>query len=334
MIQKKLINIVIAMLSIIMIGVAGYMIIEKWQFIDAFYMTIITLTTVGFMEVQPLSPTGRIYTVFIIVVGFSVIIYGLGVITAFFVEGELLGILRRKSMEKQISKLNNHYIICGYGDMGKHVVGEFMKTQNSIVVIEKDENEINLLSEKFQDVPYINGDASLDAVLIRAGIERAKGLITTFASDKNNLFVVLTARSLNGNLRIVARSMEEDAEHKLKTAGANSVVSASSIGGMRIASEMLRPNVVSFLDDMLRSKNNVFRVGEAAVEKGSKVEGLSIKDSNIFRDIGLVIIAVRDSIKGEYVYNPKSETELKTDDVIVVMGMIEQINKLKTYTQA
>jgi voltage-gated potassium channel len=334
MMQKKIIKILFVILIIFILSITGYMIIERWSVLDALYMTVITLTTVGFMEVQPLSPAGRVYTIFILITGFSVILYGLGNITAFFIEGELMGILRRKKMEKKISKLDQHYIICGSGDMGKHVINEFIKTKTPFVVIERAEDEIETLQEKYGEILFIIGDASSDSVLLQAGIKAAKGLITTFSSDKSNLFVVLTARSLNGDLRIVARSLEEESEHKLRTAGADAVVSANMIGGMRIASEMLRPNVVSFLDIMLRSKNDTLRVEEAVISKNSKIEGKTIKDANIFGDIGLIIIAVKDSAAGEYTYNPKSNTILKENDVLIVLGMLEQISKLKKYTSA
>lgn len=334
MIQKRIFRILLVLLFIFISGITGYMIIEKWPFLDSLYMTVITLTTVGFMEVQPLSSAGRLFTIFILITGFGVILYGFGVITAFFVEGELMGILRRRKMQKKISKLNKHYIICGYGDMGRCVVDEFIKTNNPFVVIEKNDGEIQMLQERAQDLLYIAGDASSDAILETAGISQAKGLITAFSSDKDNLFVVLTARSLNPDLRIVTRCVEEESERKLRTAGANAVVSAHSIGGMRIASEMLRPTVVSFLDVMLREKDEVFRVEEAVIEKGSKVDNVTLKEANILNDIGLIIIAIKDSETGRYIYNPNLDIRLKEKDTLIVLGRVEQAEKLRKYTES
>ncbi len=327
--HKGIYRILIILLLIFLMGIAGYMIIEKWSFIDSMYMTVITLTTVGFMEVNILSSGGRIFTILLIILGFSVIFYGLGTVTVFIVEGEMMGILRRKRMRKKISKLDQHYIICGLGDMGIHVVNEFAKTKKQFVLIEKNEAEIKMLHHRYSDLLYVTGDASSDVILDSAGIKAAKGLITTFASDKENLFVVLTAKSLNSNLRIVTRCIEQESEHKLQTAGANAIVSANSIGGMRMASEMLRPTVVSFLDVMLRGKDEGVRVEEAVIGEQSRINGLTIKDANIFKSIGLIIIAVKDASTGQNIYNPPSSLELKTNDALIVLGRVDQINRLK-----
>jgi voltage-gated potassium channel len=330
--QKRIINVLIVLITIFLCGVAGYALIEEWSILDSLYMTIITLTTVGFMEVQPLSQAGRVFTIFLLVIGFSVIFYGLGTITVFIVEGELVTILRRRKMQKKISKLKDHYIICGCGDMGKHVINEFVKTRRPFVFIEKNESEVQGIIEKNEKIMYIIGDASTDAVLLDAGIENAKGLITTFTSDKDNLFVVLTARSLNSGIRIVTRCMEEESEHKLKTAGADSVVSAHAIGGLRMASEMLRPTVVSFLDVMLRDREGGLRIEETIISPESKIRGKTIKEANILGEIGLIIIAIKDGETGQYIYNPQSDLQVKENDILIVLGRVEQVSRLREYT--
>lgn len=236
-------------------------------------------------------------------------------------------------MEKKMSKLKGHYIICGFGQMGNHVVGEFINTKKQFVVVEKDEKKLEVLPENMKDVLYVVGDASSDDVLIRAGIERSCGLITTFASDKDNLFVVLTARSLNQDLRIVARSIEDESEHKLKRAGADAVVSAHSIGGMRMASEMLRPHVVSFLDVMLRVKNRVYRIEQAIIDSNSKFSNTSLHEANIPQKTGLIVIAIKDIETAQYVYNPRSDFMLKTGDVLIVLGNLDQVAKLREFTR-
>ncbi|MFH1415587.1 MAG: potassium channel protein [Elusimicrobiota bacterium] len=333
MIHKSIIRIILVLMFIFTAGIAGYMIIEGWPFLDSLYMTVITLTTVGFMEVNTLSSAGRLFTVLLIMIGFSVIFYGLGAVTVFIVEGELMRILRRKKMKKQISKLNKHYIICGMGDTGKHVINEFISTKNPCVAIEKDESRISMLREKHEDLLYVIGDASLDDILLSAGILNAKGLITTFSSDKDNLFVVLTARSLNPGIRIVTRSLAEESEHKLRTAGANAIVSANAIGGMRMASEMLRPTVVSFLDVMLRAKDGALRVEEVEIGSTSGLAGVRIGDAKIFRNIDLIIIAVKDKEAGRYIYNPPPDTELKGEQVLIVLGKIDQVSILKDHAR-
>ena len=316
--QKKIDLIILMLLMLFLCGIMGF-------------MSIITLTTVGFMEVQPLSTAGRIFTIFLLIIGFSTIFYGLGTLTVFIVEGEMLKIIRRKRMEKKISRLNDHHIICGSGEMGKHVLNEFVATKKPFVVIEKDEAEIEALIEHYNEVLHIKGDASCDEALKKAGIQSAKGVITTFASDKENLFVVLTARNLNPALRIVTRCMEEESSHKLRSAGADAVVSANAIGGMRMASEMLRPAVVSFLDIMLREKDEVLRVEEARVAEGSRIEGTTIKDANVFNNTGMIIIAIRESLSDKYIYNPKSDFMLKAGDTLVVLGEVDQVEKLRKY---
>ncbi len=334
MIHKRILTIALLLLVIFIFGVLGYMVLEGWAFLDSFYMTIITLTTVGFMEVKPLSEAGRYFTIILLIFGFSMILYGLGSITAFFVEGELMGLLRRKKMNKKINKLNDHFIICGAGKLGWHVFNEFVKTEKEFVVVEKGEGELESIKELKEDVLYINGDASSDDVLCQAGIRRAKGLIATFAEDKDNVFVVLTARSLNPKLRIVARAIDEETVHKLYTAGADAVVSPHSIGGMRMASEMLRPAVVSFLDIMLRTKDKVLRIEEAEIESGSKFEGVMLKEANIPQETGLIVIAVKNRDTGEYIYNPGSDLKLKVNDVLIILGDMNQLDKLKEFTSS
>src|SRR3989339_1048928 len=177
MIEKRIIKILILLAAIFAVGISGYMAIEGWNFLDALYMTVITLFTVGYMEVNPLSPQGRVFTIFLLVVGFSVIFYGFGTVAAYIVDGELTQLLRRKKMDNKISKLDMHYIVCGAGDIGMHVISEFVKTKNPVVVIEKNEEEIKKLKENTGEILYIVGDASSDAVLKEAGIMSAKGLI-------------------------------------------------------------------------------------------------------------------------------------------------------------
>ena len=237
-------------------------------------------------------------------------------------------------MEKKIKKLNNHYIICGAGDIGKHVINEFIKTKNPFVVIEKNQKKMDQLQERVGDILYVLGDATSDLILQKAGIQSARGIITTFASDKDNLFVVFTARSLNTNIRIVSRSLEEETENKLYRAGADSVISAHLIGGMRMASEMLRPAVVSFLDVMLRGKEKVLRVEEATIEEGSKFENITLQEANIPQKTGLIVIAIKRKDTGEYIYNPQSQLELKAKDVLIMMGEVDQVKKLREYTIA
>jgi len=249
-------------------GTAGYMLIEKWNFFDSFYMTAITLTTVGFGEVRPLSPQGRLFTVFILLSGFGILTYGITAGISFLLEGELGDIMRMRKMDKRIEEARNHYIICATGETGQYVVEEFLKTKQPVVAVTMD----NWLSQKLAglDIPAIHDNPAEDNILKKAGIEHARGLITVLGSDKDNLFVVLSARDLNPSIRIVSQAIEKTSVVKLNKAGADEVVLTDAIGGMRIASVMLRPTVVSFLDSMLRDSSGVLRVEEVTLRQYSE----------------------------------------------------------------
>jgi voltage-gated potassium channel len=241
------ITVVLAILrGILASGTLGYMLVEGWSPLDALYMTVITLATVGYGETHPLSPVGRIYTIALILIGLGVVGYGLSTVVAFLVEGQLTGILERRKMERKIRSLRDHVILVGAGETGKHIAEELLNTGTPFVVIERDPAQVGAL-ERLGKVLYINGDATESGVLREARIESARGLISSAPSDKDNLFVILTARELNSALRIVSRVIAEGSRHKLLKAGADAVVSSNLIGGLRMASEMLRPHVVSFL---------------------------------------------------------------------------------------
>ncbi len=324
--QKRLVITFLALVIVFICGSVGFMVIEGWTFLDASYMTVITLTTVGFSEVNTLSSGGRVFTMVLIVVGMGILLYGVSSVTAFIVEGQLMNIIRRTRMDRNISKLNDHYVICGAGMVGKYVIEEFIRTGRSFVVVEKDDENIKKVKDKFL---WVEGDASEDSVLLNAGINRAKGLITVLPEDKDNLFVVLTARELNPRLKIVSKATEEESIHKLKKAGADHIVSTNFIGGMRIASEMLRPAVTTFLDTMLREKGDSLRIEEVAVPADSKMAGLTLGEVEVPRKTGLIVIAVKDNKNDKYLYNPHSSQKLNENDSLIVLGSVSQVNKLR-----
>lgn len=249
--RKRLIKGLIFTFITVAVGTAGYKILggPEWSFLDSLYMTIITLTSVGFGEIQDLSdyPYARILTIFIILFGMGSILFVVSTITGFIVEGELSNVFGRRKMLKEISSLKNHFIVCGIGNTGYVVVKELIQTKRDFVVVDTDLNELEKLSET-DKILYINDDATNDAALVNAGIHEAHGLITILPDDKDNLFVTLTAKQLNPNLRIVSKGVEEHTIKKLKLAGAASVVMPSFIGGLRMVSELIRPAAVSFLD--------------------------------------------------------------------------------------
>ena len=326
--QKRLAQIGVLFAAIFTAGTTGFMAVEGWPFLDALYMTTITLSTVGFQEVHPLSTGGRLLAMALILGGTGSLLYGLSVVTAFIVEGELTGLLGKRRMEKALAKLHAHVIVCGAGETGKHVVEELLKTQTPCVVIEQDLARLKHL-ERFGGMPVIEGDATDGVVLSRARIDIARGLITTLPSDKDNLFVILTARELNPTLRIVSRVIEDDSHAKLRKAGADAVVSSNQIGGLRLASELIRPHVVSFLDTMLRDPHRVLRIEEAEVMQGSPVVGKTLDELDLVSRVGLVVMAKRRSAVGEFEYNPRASSRLDAGDFLIVCGELSQVETLR-----
>lgn len=325
---SKLIAGVLFLLIVLITGTTGYAVIEGWSFVDAFYMVVITLASVGFMEVHPLSTAGRIFTMLLILCGSGILIYAISIITAFIVEGELTDILRRKKMNREIEALSNHFIVCGAGQTARYVIEELHITKRPFVVIEKDETRIQDLMN--QNILCLQGDASHDAILLLAGVERAKGFLTALQTDAENLFVVITARRLNPGLRVISRAVEEESEQKLKLAGADSVVLPKSIGGLRMVSEMIRPSVVTFLDVMLRVKDRTIRVEEIKIPAGSVLEGKSIEETGLREVSGITFVAIADDRREKYAFNPPRSTVLKAGDVLIIMGDVEQISKIQS----
>lgn len=307
---------------IIAFGTLGYIIIEGWNFIDSIYMTIITLTTVGYREIHPLSTKGIIFTIVLMVSGVGTVFYALGTGAKLILEGELRDIFGRKRLEKRIKELKNHYIICGYGRMGKIICRELKEKNIKFVVIEK--NAENIPHDR-EDMLIFEGDATRDDVLKEMGIERAKGLISVLPTDAENLFVVLSARELNPKLFIVARAGEEGSEQKLLRAGADRVVSPYHIGGLRIAHTVLKPAVVDFIEFATKSGNIDLQMEEITIKEGSRLAGQTLDECGIGRDLGIIIVAIKKPT-GDMRFNPTFKTTIKTGDTLIALG---EVSKLK-----
>lgn len=323
---KRLIGIAAALLAVFFTGVSGYELIEGWPLLDSLYMTVITIATVGYGEVHPLSNTGRVFTMFLIFFGTGVLAYGISTATAFIVEGELTDAIRRKKMQKIIDQLKGHYIVCGADQTGRYVIDELVKIKRDFVAIEKDTEKNKELKER--DILCVEGDTTHNAVLEAAGIKRAKGLITTLHSDAENLLVVFTAKKLNPGIRVISKAIEEESEQKIRMAGADGVVMPNSIGGLRMVSEMIRPSVVTFLDTMLRSKDKTIRVEEIIIHSGSPFEGKSIAEAGILSIEGVSLVALKDRKNDTYMFNPPKTTALAGGNVLIAMGEIEKINEI------
>jgi len=305
------------LLAIVALGTGGYALIEGWSLFDSLYMTIITLATVGFREVAPLSDQGKAFTILLIVFGASFIAYSAGSLIRFTVEGQLRQIMGRKKVEKQIGKMEAHYIICGYGRIGNLICKEFQAKPLPFVVVEKDPELCAKLAE--EGVLFVQGDATDDETLEAAGIRRAKGLITAVTSDTENVYITLTARGLNPSLFILARSGEEGSELKLRRAGASKVISPYTIGATRMAQAILRPSVVDFIEIATAGHNLELQLEEIRIRNASRLAGKNLINSGIRKDLGIIIVGIKKG-DGNMVFNPASETVIEAGDVLITLG--------------
>ncbi|WP_298438785.1 TrkA family potassium uptake protein [Geobacter sp.] len=311
---------------LVTVGTAGYMVLEGWEFLDSLYMTVITLGTVGFREVHDLDHAGKIFTMLLIVFGVSVLGYIVGSLAQIMFEGQLQRIIGRKKVERKIESLSDHYIICGFGRIGALICREFAAKPIPFVVIEKFPEVIDKLEQ--EGYLHIRGDATEDDTLLRAGIRRAKGLISVVTSDTENVYITLTARGLNPNLFILARSGEEGSEIKLKRAGANKVVSPYLIGGSRMAQAILRPNVVDFIEIATGREHLDLQMEEINIPERSAFVGETLVTSGFRKETGVIIVGIKKS-SGKMVFNPHSHTRIESSDTLIVLGEPAAIAKLE-----
>jgi len=325
--MQRIILAVILLCCIVIIGTAGYILIQKWNLLDSLYMTIITIGTVGFHEVKELGPIGRMFTIIIIIFGIGIGSYTIANLSAFIIEGQIRNIFRGRKMEKQISDLKDHIIVCGYGNTGQETVDELSHAKKKFVVIENDVNKIDELKQHGHLV--LDGDATDDEILQKAGVNNAKGLIATLSNDADNVYVVLTARGMNPNLRIVARAIDQLSCRKLIRAGADKVVSPYSIAGRRMARLLLSPGIVDFLEVMIQSEELELKIEEIKLSKGSSLEKKRLRESNIKSETdGAMVIGIHK--KGnKIIVNPPGNTLLEEEDILYVIGNDSQIEKLK-----
>ncbi len=326
--------------AVVVVGSVGFRIIgasygEDWNWLDCIYMTVITVSTVGYGEVLPMQDHdgARIFAVFLILFGMGMLLYFASAVVALVVEFNIKAVFERRKLEKEIRELKDHIIVCGAGTTGIHVIEELHATGQPFIVIDTDAERIDWIISHLGS-PFLNivGDATDDNVLLEAGIKRAMGVLTALSSDKDNLFVTITARHLNGNLRIVSRSREISSRDKMIRAGANSVVSPNHIGGMRMASEMVRPEVVQFLDLMLRDKEKALRIEEATVPEGSPVAGKTLAEAQLRKVTDLLVIAARCN-DGSYKYHPGPDFLLLEGATLIVLGPTKDVIKLRRHLE-
>ena len=324
---RHLIISLIMAFAIMAAGTAGYMIIERWDFLDSLYMTMITISTVGYMEVHPTSVAGRWYTIGLVFFGVGFTLYVAGALVQFMVEGRIRRLMGRSRKDRQIKRLKEHHIICGYGRIGRVLVEKLREKPLPVVVIEKSPDLVPVMDK--DGILYISGEATDEANLQKAGIDRAKGLVAALADDTNNVFLTLTARMLNPKLFIVARASKNAVKRKLEAAGADRVQSPYEMGAASMADRIIRPTVTNFLNLAFADNRRDIQMEEIPVAKTSRLANTQLKDSGIRQSFNLIIIAIKQP-DGEMSFNPPFDALIRADDTLIAVGEAGNLKKLET----
>ena len=314
--------------TLMMGGTVGYYLLEeRYSFFDSLYMTVITLTTVGYEEVHPLSPRGKLFTIVLLLVGVLTFFYTVTELVRVVISGEVQQLLGRRRMERSLAGLTNHMIICGYGRMGRHVCQEFSRQGLPFVIIDRRSEVLRDF-----DVPHgiaLEGDATSDEVLKRAGVERARALVTVAASDADNLFITMSARLLSDRLFIVARAEGELAEQKLRRAGANRVVTPYAIGGAKVAMAVLRPAVVDFIELATGTEHLDLQIEETLIQPGSQLAGITLHASRLRQDLGVIVVAIKKA-SGHLVANPPGDAVMEAGDTLIALGARQNLDRVES----
>jgi voltage-gated potassium channel len=325
--MPKAVTAILLLFFVLTFGTVGYMLIENSSFLDSLYMTMITISTIGYGEIFPLSAKGRIFTMVLILVGVGFVMYIFSKITAAVMEGELRTLYGRLSMKKKVTELTSHYIICGFGRIGRVICTLLKEADKPFVVVDNSPDVIQELSEL--GYLFLEGEASNDDMLLKAGVKKAKGLISAVSSDADNVYIILSARGLNNDLYIMARSSgAEGGETKLLRAGANRVVSPYYIGACRMAQHLLRPTVTDFIDLTVHGGELGLRMEELAVSDDGRIVSSTLMDSKIRRDFNLIVVAIKRG-HGEMLFNPNPDSVIMKDDTLIVLGDYTKIKELE-----
>jgi voltage-gated potassium channel len=320
-------RIAVLFLAVVVItGIAGYRFLEGYTWLEAFYMTIITISTVGFGYIRPLSPAGMIFTIGLLFAGLGVVLYTAGTVTAKIVEGEFQQFFGRRRMEKQIDALTNHYLVCGYGRIGEVICRELAAKPVPFVVIELEEERVL----KVEEAGYLllKGDATDEKVLLVAGVIRAKGLFATMPVDADNVFMVLTAKDLNPSIFVVARAETERSEKTLTHAGADKVISPYAMGGHRMALAALRPAVVDIIELATHYQSLELQLEEIVVPTGSPCDGVTLRDSGLRQEPGVIVVAIKRALGG-MIFNPSADEKIEAGDSLVALGEVARLRGLE-----
>ena len=317
----------LVMVGVLVGGTAGYVLIEGWSPWDAFYMTVITVTTVGYLEVHPLSTAGRAFTVLVLFAGVGSFFYAFTLFMALVADGTMATWRTRRRLARMLDNLHDHFILCGFGRMGEIIAGEFKRQQVPFVIIERSPDRMHLAME--QGFLAVEADASNEEVLRRVGIARARGFIAAVSTDAENVYAVLSARLLKPDLFIVGRAETEDSRTKLKRAGADRVISPYHLGGLQLAQTALRPAVVDFVQLATSSENLDLNLEQVHIEQGSSLAGRSLVDAGLRQRFGVVVVGIRRA-DGRMDFNPEPETAMRPGDDLVVLGRAGSLKELET----
>jgi voltage-gated potassium channel len=318
-------------LALLTVGTLGYYLIEeKFTLFDALYMTVITITTVGYGEVHPLSPSGRMFTIVLLLVGVFSLFYTATEIVRGVVSGEVHQHFGRQRMARSLAGLKDHLIVCGYGRMGKHVCREFARQEIPFVLIDRSEEVLEDFN--LSGGLAVEGDATSDEVLKRAGVDRARALVSVVPHDAENLYITMSARLLNGKLFIVARAETEEAERKLLRAGADRVIAPYALGGTRIAQAVMRPTVMEFIELATRTEHLELQIEQTLITDGSALVGSTLANSKLRQDLGLIIVAIKKA-SGAMAYTPPPEMVLEAGDTLIALGRRDQLDLLEKWAK-
>jgi len=326
--NNSIILAIVFLLSMIVIGISGYTLIEGYSFINAIFMTIITISTVGYREVQPLTDNGKIFTIILIVFSFGIFAYAVSTITRYLIDGVFQNYFKTNKVKRRIERVKDHVIICGYGRNGRQAAIEAKEYGFEVLIIEENESIVKQYLEDSK-LMYIQGDSTNDEVLSLAKPELARALITTLPNDADNLFVVLSAKEMNPDLKIISRAADDNSNKKLRRAGATNIIMSDKLGGQRMARLIAEPDVVEFLDHVLIQQKSDVSISEICFsDSGDAISGKTIRELGVRDSSGVNIIGLR-LANGDYVLNPSPDMEIQSNDKLFVLGNIEQVEKLK-----